>query len=161
MTQGTLTLRLSGPADLAAVDALMARSFPRLLKPDYPPSTLVLAVPRLARANPRLLASGRYVLALDGARLVGAGGYSLRPQHGAAVRHLATDPDALRQGVGRRVLGWVLSAARAEGARRIVAEATRTAAPFYAAMGFETQGEAEVALAPGIGFAVVRMGRAL
>jgi GNAT superfamily N-acetyltransferase len=161
MSPGTLTLRLAEPADLAAVDALMARSFPRLLKADYPPSTLVLAVPRLARANPRLLASGRYVLALDGARLLGAGGYSLRPMQTAAVRHLATDPDALRRGVGRRVLGWVLEAARAEGARRIEAEATRTAVPFYAALGFEARGEAEVALAPGIAFAVVRMARSL
>ncbi len=33
-----LTLRPAVPADLSAVDALLARSYPKLLAPDYPPS---------------------------------------------------------------------------------------------------------------------------
>ena len=55
----TLTLRHATPSDLAAVDALLARSYPRLLAADYPPSVLVTAVPIIARARPELLASGR------------------------------------------------------------------------------------------------------
>lgn len=165
MSPGTLILRLAGPADLAAVDRLMARSFPRLLKADYPPSLQVLALPRLARANPALLASGRYWLVHDGAGLAGAGGYALgRARDGgglAEVRQLATDPDHLRRGVARRILEQVFAAARAEGAARIGTLATRTGVPFYAAMGFEVLGERAVGLAPGIAFPVVAMVRPL
>ena len=55
----TLTLRHATPSDLAAVDALLARSYPRLLAADYSASVLVTAVPIIARARPELLASGR------------------------------------------------------------------------------------------------------
>ena len=163
MAPGTLALRLAMPADLAAVDRLMARSFPRLLKDDYPPSTRVLAVPRLARANPGLLGSGRYWLVHAGADLAGAGGYAVSrgtPAR-AEVRQLATDPDHLRQGVARRILEQVLAAAAAEGVERIATQATRTAVPFYAAMGFAVLGERIVTLAPGVTFPVVAMARRL
>ena len=48
-----LTLRLSIRADLAAVDALLAHSYPRLLAADYPPSVLVTALPIISRAPMR------------------------------------------------------------------------------------------------------------
>ena len=60
-----LTLRLARPDDLKAVDALLARSYPRLLRPDYPPSIMVTIVPLIARARPELLMSGRYFLVED------------------------------------------------------------------------------------------------
>ena len=172
MVPSTLTLRLATPDDLSAVDALLGRSYPRLLAADYPPSVMVTAIPIIARARPELLASGRYFLAHDGDRLVGAGGYSLHPpgprsgQAGAGapgtahVRHLATDPDALRRGVARALMEQVLAAAAAEGALRFDCLSTRTAVPFYATMGFRVVGGVEVPLAPGIVFPAVRMIRA-
>ena len=54
----TLVLRPATPDDFADVDALLARSYPALLKHDYRPSVLVTAVPVLARANPALVGSG-------------------------------------------------------------------------------------------------------
>ena len=50
-------------ADLARVDALLSRSYPRLLKRDYPPSVLVTALPLISRAQPALLDSGSYYVA--------------------------------------------------------------------------------------------------
>ncbi len=41
----SLTLRPATPADLAEVEALLGRSYPRLLAADYPPSVMVLALP--------------------------------------------------------------------------------------------------------------------
>ena len=79
----SLTLRpRPRPADLAAVDALLARSYPRLLAADYPPSVLVTALPLISRARPELLAVGTYWVALSRreARLSGRGaGRRARP----------------------------------------------------------------------------------
>ena len=164
MDAPALTLRTASLRDLAGVDALLARSYPKLLKPDYPPSVMVTAVPLLARARPGLLASGRYYVAeAPGEGIVGAGGWSLRSrvERVAEVRHVAVDPRFTRAGIGRRLLGTVLEAARREGMRRIDCLATRTAVPFYAAMGFGELGPVAIALAPGIVFEAVRMVRAL
>ncbi|MEO6299972.1 MAG: GNAT family N-acetyltransferase, partial [Paracoccaceae bacterium] len=111
-----LTLRLATIADLAAVDDLLGRCYPRLLAKDYPPSIMVTAVPLLTRARPELLASGRYHLAVDdGSRVVGAGGWSGRGQGWAQVRHVATDPSHLRCGIGRSLMARVLDEATATG----------------------------------------------
>ncbi|WP_127900895.1 GNAT family N-acetyltransferase [Solirhodobacter olei] len=159
---GTLTVRPAEPADMAAIDAVMARSFPRLLKEAYPPSIRVLAVPRFARVNPRLVGSGRYYVALgEGGRIIGAGGWSAGAGEAAEVRHVATAPDYLRLGVGRAILSRVIEAAAAAGVRRLDCLATRNAVPFYAAIGFVALGPVEVPLAAGISFPAERMVREL
>ena len=172
----TITLRHATLADLSAVDGLLARSYPRLLAPDYPPSVLVLAVPIISRARPELLASGRYWLAEDATgRVIGAGGWSghaptpsdgsggaARRSKGVAhVRHVATDPEAIRQGVGRALMARVMAEARDAGFVAMDCMSTRTAVPFYAALGFREIGPIVVSLAPGIDFPAVQMVRDL
>jgi N-acetylglutamate synthase-like GNAT family acetyltransferase len=165
MTQ-IITIRRATPGDLAAVDRLLARSYPRLLAADYPPSIMVLAVPIIARARPELLASGRYFLAVDASgRVVGAGGWSLARPGGqddpsvdtGHVRHVATDPDVLRQSIGRKLMREAVADAARAGVRRMECLSTRTAVPFYAALGFRIIGPTEVPLQPGIVFPAVRM----
>ncbi|TAG11800.1 MAG: GNAT family N-acetyltransferase [Rhodobacterales bacterium] len=160
----TITLRIANAGDLATVDRLLSRSYPQLLAPDYPPSVLVLAVPRIARARPELLASGTYFLAEDSeGRLLAAGGWTPSaptgdsPRDTGHVRHVATDPDALRQGVGRALMTRVMLDARGAGMLWLDCLSTRTAVPFYTALGFRTLGPIEVQLAPGISFPAVRM----
>ncbi len=168
MAAPTLTVRRAGRADLAAIDALLAKSYPALLKADYPPSVMVTAVPLIARANPALVASGHYFVVADGeGRVVGAGGCTPgRPVSGRAgpaghVRHVVTDHRRLREGIGRRLLEHLFDHARGEGMRVLLAQATRTAEPFYAAMGFASLGPIEVELRPGITFPAVAMARTL
>ena len=127
----------------------------------YPPSTLVLAVPLIARAQPRLLASGRFTLAEADGVPVGAGGWSPAGPGCAAVRHLVTDHRRVRQGIGRAVLGRAMAEARAEGVSEMVADATLTAVPFYAALGFRQIASVSVTLRPGIEFRAMRMRRSL
>ena len=68
-----ILVRVATPSDLAAVDDLLSRSYPALLKRDYPPSILVTVLPLISKANPALLRSGSYYVAeLDGI-VVGAG----------------------------------------------------------------------------------------
>ena len=168
--ENALTLRLARPDDVMAVDDLLARSYPRLLKADYPPSVMVGLVPLIARARPELLVSGRYFVVEDaGGRVLGAGGYSLSAPtaRGAGagkvlnalghIRHVATDPDATRQGIGRRLMAAVFAAAGAEGVRHFDCLSTRTAVPFYAAMGFTVVGPVEVPITQGMAFPAVRM----
>lgn len=171
MTQKFL-LRLARPDDLAAVDALLARSYPRLLRPDYQPSIMVTLVPMIARARPELLASRRYFVAEDAkGRILGAGGFSLafagamaQPagegiSRTAQIRHVATDPDSTRQGIGRRLMHAIFGAAEAEGVTRYDCLSTLTAVPFYASVGFEAIGPVGVPLTPGLAFPAIRMRR--
>jgi hypothetical protein len=74
----TITIRKTRASDLAALDAMFARSYPILLKADYPPSALVTALPLISRAQPNLITSGNYYLAEVDGQVVAAGGWSWR-----------------------------------------------------------------------------------
>lgn len=147
-------------ADLADVDALLARVYPRLLKPDYPPSVLVTALPIISRANPALLSSGTYYVAItDMGAIVGAGGWTpdRRDAELGHIRHVVTNDRLLRCGIGRALLTQCFHAAAASGITCLECWSTRTAEPFYAAMGFVTQGAIDIELRPGIIFPALRM----
>lgn len=158
-----VTIRPSVPGDLAALDALFSRAYPRLLKGDYPPSVLVTALPLISRAQPALLRSGTfYVAETAGGAMLGAGGWTPRTGAGFAdVRHVVTDDRATRRGVGRAILTRVIQDASAAGMTRLDCNATRTAVPFYTALGFARLGEVDVPLRPGITFPAVFMQRPL
>jgi len=158
-----LSIRTAGSDDVPAVDALLRRAYPRLLAADYPPSLLVTAIPRISRAQPALVTCGTYYLAETGGRLVGAGGWTpgRRDRGRANVRHLVTDDRAVRQGVGRALMGHIFGTAREAGARWMHTTSTLTAVPFYKALGFTEIGPAVVTLDAGIEFPVVELRRDL
>ncbi|MBM7066671.1 GNAT family N-acetyltransferase [Actibacterium sp. 188UL27-1] len=159
-TRLALTIRPSEPRDLAAVDALLARSYPTLLKADYPPSIMVTAVPLLSRAQPALITSGTYYVAeTEQEEIVGAGGWTAKRRIRAAadIRHLVTDHRRVRQGIGRKLMTHVLAEAEVARIRRVDCWATRTAVPLYQSLGFVTLGPIEVPLSGGIRFPAVQM----
>lgn len=154
-----LTIRATRKADLAAVDALLSRSFPKLLKEAYPPSVLVTALPLISKAQPKLVTSGTYYGVWDDDRLVGVGGWSrdrLERSLGH-VRHVGTDHSVTRRGVGRLLLTHLLDTAREANLREMECWSTHNAVPFYASCGFEEIGPIDVPLQPGITFSSVRM----
>lgn len=160
----TLSLRPANLDDIDALDRLFRRSYMRLLADDYPPSVLVTAVPVIGRAQPDLVASGRFYVVEGPTGLVGAGGWSLQPPGGRPgrrgvghMRHVATDPDHTRQGVARLLLDHILMQARGSGMLQMRALSTLTAVPFYSAMGFVQQGETQITLRGGIAFPSVVM----
>ncbi|WP_299282457.1 GNAT family N-acetyltransferase [uncultured Tateyamaria sp.] len=131
-----MDIRPSTMADLAAVDAVLARTYPKLLKADYPPSVLVTALPIISRAQPALLKCGTYYVAEIGGAVVGAGGWT-RDRGNAQlghIRHVVSDDRVLRKGVGRALMRHSFEAARAAGITRMECWATRTAEPFYRAL---------------------------
>lgn len=162
------TVRTATRADITEIDTLLARSYPRLLKPDYPPSVLVTAIPRISRAQPSLVVSGTYFVVLGGDRVVGAGGWTAaRPAGGGAepgranVRHVVTDDRLVRRGIGRVLMAHVFETARSAGMTWMHCLSTRTAVPFYAALGFAVIGETTISLGPGVDFPAVEMRRDL
>ena len=160
-----LTIRATTKADLAEVDALLARSYPALLKSAYPPSVLVSAIPLISRARPRLLASGRYFAVCDDAgHIVGAGGVTSAPpkdwraaQDTGHIRHVVTDPARTRQGIGRRLMTHLISVARRDDLTRLDCLSTLPAVPFYAALGFREVAPVVIELRRGIDFPSVHM----
>ncbi len=156
-------IRPSTMADLARVDALLARSYPKLLKADYPPSVLVTALPIISRAQPALLRSGTYFVAEEGGAIIGAGGWTpdRRVRRLGHIRHVVTDDRHLRRGIARALLERCFETARAAGCVRLECWSTRTAVPFYESVGFEKVSLMDVQLAGGISFPSVRMLRAL
>ncbi|MFA3918148.1 GNAT family N-acetyltransferase [Ruegeria hyattellae] len=154
-----IRVRMAERSDMAAVDALLARSYPRLLKRDYPPSVLVTALPLISKAQPALFGCGTYYVAEEGDAILGAGGWTRdRRQRGLGhIRHVVTDHRALRRGVGRAILAHALAQARAAGITEMECWSTRTAVSFYAAMGFQNEGPMQVPLQAGISFPAIRM----
>jgi len=157
------TLRPATPADTAAVDALLQRTYPRLLKADYPPSVLVAAIPAMTRARPQLMSCGTYYLAVEDGQVLGAGGWT--PDRKRAgwgdIRHVVTDDRQLRRGIGRAIMEHSFETARAAGITQMECWATLTAEPFYASVGFERIGPMTVQLQGAIDFPAIRMQRAL
>lgn len=168
MSDTTLSVELAVPGDLAEIDALLARSYPALLKADYPPSVLVTAIPLISKANPRLIASGRYAVVRDSSgKIRGAGGCTFEAPPGggargaavAHIRHVVTDHTFTRRGVGRRLMEWLHTRAEAEGVTRFECYSTLTAEPFYAACGYVRLAPIVVSLRPGIDLPAVHMRR--
>ncbi|WP_299698932.1 GNAT family N-acetyltransferase [uncultured Tateyamaria sp.] len=158
-----MIIRPTTKADMAVVDALLARTYPKLLKANYPPSVLVTALPIISRARPELLVCGTYYVVEEDGAVLGAGGWTRdkRDRRLGHIRHVVTDDRALRRGVGRRLMSHCFDVARAAGVKRMECWATRTAVPFYAAVGFVEAGPIDVQLQSGIVFPSVRMLRDL
>ncbi len=156
-------IRPSSIKDLAAVDALLSRSYPKLLKADYPPSVLVTALPLISRAQPDLLKTGTYYVAEVGASIAGVGGWTPDRKIPALahIRHVGTDDRYQRMGIARAVVEHCLKTARANGFTQMECWSTRTAVPFYTSLGFETLGPIDVPLREGITFPSIRMMRSI
>src|ERR1700733_5056430 len=101
-------LRTARPSDANAVSSLLAASYSQLLLACYSPEILDKALPLITRSNSALLASGTYYVAETAAgQMVGCGGWASNPPEAetvtrdeAHIRHFATHPSSLRQGIG-------------------------------------------------------------
>ncbi len=167
-------LRTATASDAAAIEALLAASYPPLMASAYPPDVLRHALPLMTRANPALLACGTYYIAepavVDGPdpRPLGAGGWTVdepgtkhvQPDVGH-VRHFATHPAAVRRGIGRAIMDRCVGGAIERGIRELACFASLNAVPFYAGVGFEAVAPASVNLGGRVPFDCVRMRRVL
>ena len=158
-----MQLRVAPIKDMASADALLAHSYPALLRADYPASVLVTALPLISRAQPDLFNSGTYYVVEKDGQMLGCGGWTRdrRDTHVAHIRHLVTDRRHLRRGVARRIVSHSLDAAVTVGITEMRCASTLTARLFYEALGFRATGPMEVPLRPGISFPAVAMTRSI
>jgi predicted N-acetyltransferase YhbS len=148
-------VRLATPDDEAAVDRVLAASYPRLSADAYEARALARALPLMTKSNPRLLASGSYFVAQTATGLlVGAGGWT-RERPGTAevedrlahIRHFAVDADWNGRGVGRAIYQRCEATARNAGVGRFECYSTLNAEAFYVAVGFKPVRRIDVMLA--------------
>lgn len=154
-------------ASRAEVDALLAETYPALLASDYPQDVLEQVLPKMTKAQDKLLSSGTYILVRDaGGLAVAAGGWTpYAPGPDGAVtpglghiRHVVTRLGRTGEGIGRALMDHLTRDARSQEMKELETISTLTAVPFYAAVGFHAEEEFNVNIG-GVPFASVRMRR--
>ena len=135
--------------DKEAADALLLQSYSKLLRKDYDEKFLEVAVPDMSHARPELLTSNSWYVVEhpETRKLVGCGGWTPKSPFGEDVphlRHFATHPDHLRQGVGRAIWDrtWndyceYADQSADDGRKDMEVLSTITAESFYASLGFQ------------------------
>ena len=164
-----MQIRPATPDDRDAVAAILAASYPLLMRAAYRAELLARTLPGMTRANPGLLASGTYYLAEpESGVFAGCGGWSDHGPGGggrepgtAHIRHFATHPDWTGRGVGRLIYLRCEADARAAGFAIFEAYASLNGEPFYAALGFRRLELIETPMPGGVLFPAVRMERAI
>ena len=138
-----LTIRPAVENDVPAIDAVLARSYPKLLSADYDAETLAVALPMIAVTRPALLADQTYFVACLGDRIVGAGGWTcVVPGQDTVIsnrgniRRLIIDDQMTRRGIAAALMTHIHENAAVDGMTEMYVLSTRTAVPFYAAQGY-------------------------
>ena len=146
---------------------MLDASYSRLMRGAYPDDLLERALPRITRANPELLRSGRYHLAeSDEGEAMACGGWSDRPPGAgpdghAHIRHFATHPDWTGKGAGRAIYERCEAEAAAAGFGGFVCFSSLNGEGFYAALGFRRVREIRVPMGPDLRFPSVLMVRGI
>jgi N-acetylglutamate synthase-like GNAT family acetyltransferase len=161
----TYSVRVADPGDDKSVSDLLSASYPALLAQDYDPRLLSAALPLMTKANPRLLASGTYYVAVNGSGgIIGCGGWTVEaPGGGGAkpgighIRHFAVHPDWTRRGVGQTILKRCFDDASARGLGTLECYSTLTAAAFYESAGFLPVAKIAVPMSSTVAFPSVLM----
>jgi GNAT superfamily N-acetyltransferase len=152
--------RVATTDDHFLVSELLGISYPALMSASYDSKVLAAALPFMTKANPSLLKSGAYYLALaaDG-QAIGCGGWSFERPGGneitrplAHIRHFGTHPAWTRRGIGRELFSQCKASALLAGAEQFECLASLNAESFYKSLGFITIRHAQVAMGPYVKF---------
>jgi GNAT superfamily N-acetyltransferase len=173
-------LRLAGTADVPRLEELIARSARELSVGFYTGQQIEAAVAHLFGVDTQLVADGTYYV-IERVRMpVACGGWSRRRTlygadraksgadallepgaEPARLRAFFVDPQAARQGLGRRLAEECARAAKAAGFGSLELVATLPGVPLYTACGFAAGERFDIALPGGVALPVVRMRRSL
>lgn len=168
MTAKDFSVRAATLSDSAGVSALLLESFPTLMQSAYEPAILDPALKLMTRAQPALLSSGTYYVAVStGGTIVGCGGWSKDHHEIAArdgvghIRHFGTHPDWVNRGIGKAIYRRCEADARKAGVVRFECQSSLNAEGFYAACGFERVETIEIEMNQGLFLPAVHMQRSI
>jgi GNAT superfamily N-acetyltransferase len=149
------TLRKATPADIPALNALIARSARGLSTAEYRPAQIEGALRGAFGVDTQLLADETYYVIEDGGQIVGCGGWSFRSTlfgsdaragrdsstldpatQAAKIRAFFVDPGHARRGIGSLLLEHCEQEARRQGFARVELMATLPGVKLYAARGY-------------------------
>lgn len=173
------SIRVATRADVPALESLVEASVRGLGPSEYSERQIELSLQHLFGVDTLLIDDETYYVVETTERapkMVGCGGWSLRktPFGGdqaeaqdperrdpatdpAVIRAFFVHPDAIRQGIGRKLLDVCESAARDAGFTDFELTATLTGYPLYAACGYEDVEAIEIPLADGVTLSAIRM----
>lgn len=144
-----VSIRRATVEDEQNVTTLLEESYGQLMKDVYPAPLLSSLLPFITRANPVLLSSGRfYVAVTKDERIVSCGGWSEEsPSVGDAstsqqseriahVRHFGTHPDWVRNGLGSEIFTLCEKESRSCGLNHFHCFSSLNGESFYSSLGF-------------------------
>lgn len=173
-----MRLRLATPADVPALEALIAESARGLSAGFYTAAEVEAAVAHVFGVDTQLIADGTYFVVDTDAGPAAAGGWSARrtlyggdqmkagadprvdpASEPARIRAFFVHPRWARQGLGRRLYAACARAAWDAGFRAFELMATRPGEPLYAALGFVVVERVSTDLPGGVPVPFARMRR--
>lgn len=159
--QETLIVRPLAEADLDAIAALQEASIMAFGLQAYGRRKAEAWARIGYQVRHDLLAQGTFFVAERDARLLGVGGWSPDSlDHRVAwLRYLFVHPDAIGQGVGRRLVEAAEASARAAGRGQLRVWSSLNAVGFYRALGYRSIRRAAMPLAAEIDIDYVLMAR--
>jgi GNAT superfamily N-acetyltransferase len=171
-------VRIATPADIPALQSLIATSVRALSAGVYSPAQIEAALTSVFGVDTQLIADGTYYVVDGEAGPVAAGGWSgrrklyggdqleiaddarLDPARDAArIRAFFVHPEQTRRGLGRALYSYCATAARTAGFRRFELMATLPGVLLYAALGFTATEHISIPIADGVQLPLVRMSR--
>ena len=163
-----IRIRTARADDLAAIERVLAASYPALMAGAYDRALLARALPMMTRAQPSLVGSGTYYVAAADGEIVGCGGWSREAPDApgsapgiAHIRHFAVARDWIGRGVGRALYRRCETRARAAGIRVFECYSSLNGEPFYRALGFARLAAIEVPMGPGTSLPSIHMRRTI
>jgi predicted N-acetyltransferase YhbS len=179
-TTRSAIVRLAREPDVAALEALIPLSARALQAATYSAAQIEAALGSVFAVDRQLIADATYFVAERDGGVVGCGGWSRRRtlfggdrgvprddslldprREPARIRAFFVHPACARQGIGRLLMQACERAAGAAGFGALELVATLAGEPLYAAFAFRPIERYQLALADGIGLAVVRMAKTL
>ncbi|WP_263384238.1 GNAT family N-acetyltransferase [Granulicella arctica] len=173
-------IRVAKTGDIPAIRELIAASV-RGLQMEYGEAEREAALATVFTVDSRLIADGTYLVAMDGDRMAGCGGWSYRKTlyggdhqiesaedgildaavDAAKIRAIFVHPDYARKGLGSRLLRAAEDRAAKAGFWKAEMGSTLAGVALYTAKGYRREAVVQVPVGAGLRIEVVRMTKLL
>ncbi|MDQ6801072.1 MAG: GNAT family N-acetyltransferase [Acidobacteriota bacterium] len=176
----TFAIRPATRHDISAIAFVMRESLRELGAAVYDRTQVGSSIEYVGRPDEQLIDDGTYFVVLDGAKIVGCGGWSRRKKAYSGSSHSADDdalldpsrdaahiramfvlPQCARRGIGRQILERCEQRAEADGFRRLELVALRSGEEMYLRCGYAPVAQSPVLLEDGVILECTLMEKAL